>query len=344
MQKQDLKNLSTTDLEFFLKENKIPSFRAKQIDFWLWKKNVTSFSEMNNLPKKLQELLDVQFFIPALSISEEETSKIDKTIKYLFRLSDGHEIESVLIPSKDRTTACISTQVACSLNCKFCATGQLDFKRNLKASEIYEQVFILNEKSKTIFGHHLTNIVIMGMGEPLLNYEQTLLAIERITGEKGLAISSKRITLSTVGITKEIRQLADDNFKCNLAISLHFTNNEIREKYIPITKANNLIELSESIKYFYEKTKTRITYEYILFHKLNDSIQDAKDFADFCKITPCKINLIEYNATENKEFQKSLKINTIKFVNFLEDKNLIINLRRSKGKDISAACGQLAKK
>jgi len=267
MIKKDIKNFSFGKTQYFLKKNKFQSFRAKQITNWLRKKNVSSFEEMKNLPKKLIDFLKNNFFISNIEIKDFQKSEIDDTVKFLFQLSDNQEIEGVLIPSKNnRITACISTQVACILSCKFCATGQLKFQRNLFFHEIYEQVFILNEKAKEIFGKHLSNIVIMGMGEPLLNYENTMEAIDLMMSEKeGLGISHQRITLSTVGISDGIKQLADDNFKCNLAISLH-TANEIKRKHITNSK-DNLDEIKDSIEYFYEKTKKRITYEYILFEK-----------------------------------------------------------------------------
>ena len=228
------------------------------------------------------------------------------------------------------------------MSCNFCATGKLTLKRNLTSSEIYDQVFLLNEESKKYFEKPITNIVYMGMGEPLLNYKCLLESIDFITTKKGLNMSPKRITVSTVGIAKLIKKLGDDMVKFNLAISLHSAEDSKRSNLMPINNNINLNQLKEAVEYFYKKTKTRITYEYILLKNINDSINDAKKLLDFIKITPCKINLIEYNTVSDFEFEKSTNKKTDLFINFLEKHNVIVNLRKSKGKDINAACGQLA--
>ena len=250
----------------------------------------------------------------------------------------------MLIPSKKRLTACVSSQVGCSLACNFCATGTLKLERNLSYSEIYDQVFILNEEAQLNFGRSLSNIVFMGMGEPLLNYDNLLKGINLITTEEGLAISAKRITVSTAGISKMITKLADDNVKFHLAISLHSAQNNTREELMPINRAIPLEKLQDSIRYFHDKTGSRITYEYILLNNINDSIEDAHELVKFSKISPCKINLIEYNTVDDLEYTKSSNKKTNDFINFLESKNVIVNLRKSKGKDINAACGQLVNK
>jgi 23S rRNA (adenine2503-C2)-methyltransferase len=268
----------------------------------------------------------------------------DGTIKYSLKLHDNKLVEGVLIPSKKRLTACVSSQVGCSLSCTFCATGTLKLERNLNYAEIYDQIFILNEEALLNFGKPLSNIVYMGMGEPLLNYENLLKSIELVSSKTGLSMSPKRITVSTAGIAKMIKKLADDDVRFNLAISLHTSDDKKREEIMPINKSINLEELKESIKYFFEKTGTRITYEYILFKDINDSLDDAHELVKFCKSTPCKVNLIEYNSVDNIPFQKASNNKTEKFINFLNEKNVIVNLRRSKGKDINAACGQLVNK
>ena len=341
--KKNIRELKLEELIDFLKNQNIPSYRAKQIHEWLWKKRAISFNEMTSLSLSLRELLEQNFCLNAVKIHKAEKSS-DGTIKYSLKLYDNKLVEGVLIPSKKRLTACISSQVGCSLSCTFCATGTLKLERNLNYAEIYDQIFILNEEALLNFGKPLSNIVYMGMGEPLLNYENLLKSIELVSSKTGLSMSPKRITVSTAGIAKMIKKLADDDVRFNLAISLHTSDDKKREEIMPINKSINLEELKESIKYFFEKTGTRITYEYILFKDINDSLDDAHELVKFCKSTPCKVNLIEYNSVDNIPFQKASNNKTEKFINFLSEKNVIVNLRRSKGKDINAACGQLVNK
>ncbi len=341
--KKNIRELKLEELIDFLKNQNIPSYRAKQIHEWLWKKRAISFNEMTSLSLSLRELLEQNFCLNAVKIHKAERSS-DGTIKYSLKLYDNKLVEGVLIPSKKRLTACISSQVGCSLSCTFCATGTLKLERNLNYAEIYDQIFILNEEALLNFGKPLSNIVYMGMGEPLLNYENLLKSIELVSSKTGLSMSPKRITVSTAGIAKMIKKLADDDVRFNLAISLHTSDDKKREEIMPINKSINLEELKESIKYFFEKTGTRITYEYILFKDINDSLDDAHELVKFCKSTPCKVNLIEYNSVDNIPFQKASNNKTEKFINFLNEKNVIVNLRRSKGKDINAACGQLVNK
>ena len=341
--KKNIRELKLEELINFLKSQNIPSYRAKQIHEWLWKKRAVNFNEMTSLPLSLRDLLEQNFSLNAVKIHKAERSN-DGTIKYSLKLHDSKLVEGVLIPSKKRLTACISSQVGCSLSCTFCATGTLKLERNLNYAEIYDQIFILNEEALLNFGKPLSNIVYMGMGEPLLNYENLLKSIELVSSKNGLSMSPKRITVSTAGIAKMIKKLADDEVRFNLAISLHSSDDVKREEIMPINKSINLEELKESIKYFFEKTGTRITYEYILFKDINDSLDDAHELVKFCKSTPCKVNLIEYNIVDNIPFQKASNNKTEKFINFLNEKNVIVNLRRSKGKDINAACGQLVNK
>ena len=341
--KKNIRELKLEELINFLKNQNIPSYRAKQIHEWLWKKRAVNFNEMTSLPLSLRDLLEQNFSLNAVKIHKAERSN-DGTIKYSLKLHDSKLVEGVLIPSKKRLTACISSQVGCSLSCTFCATGTLKLERNLNYAEIYDQIFILNEEALLNFGKPLSNIVYMGMGEPLLNYENLLKSIELVSSKNGLSMSPKRITVSTAGIAKMIKKLADDEVRFNLAISLHSSDDKKREEIMPINKSINLEELKESIKYFFEKTGTRITYEYILFKDINDSLDDAHELVKFCKSTPCKVNLIEYNSVDNIPFQKASNNKTEKFINFLNEKNVIVNLRRSKGKDINAACGQLVNK
>jgi len=319
------------------------SFRAKQIYDWLWNKSARSFDQMNNVPLSLRNKLTEKFAFTPIVVAHEQRSN-DRTIKYGFKLHDGHLIEGVLIPTASRMTACVSSQVGCSLSCKFCATGKLDRVRNLNADEIYDQVAIIREQSMAVYNIPLSNIVYMGMGEPLLNYANVLSSIERITAANGLGMSPQRITVSTAGIAKMITKLGDDEVKFNLALSLHAANDSKRDKIMPINEHNNLEVLSDALKYFYDKTGTRVTYEFIVFNNFNDSLKDAQELAEFAKHVPCKINLIEYNAIGDGVFEKARLDRLEVFKNFLESKNLVVNIRRSRGKDIDAACGQLANK
>ena len=341
--KLDIRKLKFSELEKFCKKHNLPKFRAKQVWEWLWKKRATVFEEMTSLSKKLRNLFANYFIINAIKIYSAERSA-DGTIKYIFQLHDKNLVEGVLIPAKKRMTACISTQVGCSLDCSFCATGTLKLERNLSCAEIYDQAFILNEESLAHFGTPLSNIVYMGMGEPLLNYKNVLESTHFICSKQGMAMSPKRITVSTAGIAKMIMKLAEDDVKFNLAISLHAGNDKNRSNLMNVNDSIPLQELRDAILYFYDKTGCRITYEYILFNGVNDDIDDAKELARFCQISPCKINLIEYNKINGVLFEKSTNKNTSNFIAYLEEKKLIVNLRRSKGKDINAACGQLAAK
>ena len=341
--KKDIREISQEELEQFFLENNQQKFRIKQLNEWIWGKGANSFDQMSSLSKDLRELLNEKFEFKSAKIDQEFKSS-DGTIKFSFKLFDDKLVEGVLIPSKKRVTACISSQIGCSLDCTFCATGTMGLSRNLSSSEIFDQVFKLNEESERNYGRLLTNIVFMGMGEPLLNYNNLLKAIHHITSEKGMGISPRRITVSTAGLSKQIIKLADDKVKFNLAISLHSAIDEIRSKIMSINDSVNLQTLKESIRYFYEKTNNRVTYEYILFKDLNDDLDAARRLAAFCRISPCKVNLIEYNTVEGLNFEKSTEENTEGFIEFLEHRNIIVHLRRSKGKDINAACGQLVNK
>ena len=342
-EKQDIRLLAAEDLKLFFKKNKIASFRAKQVHEWLWKKRVVNFEEMTSLSISDRHLLQEYFTINNVEIHKLEQS-LDKTIKYSLKLHDNKLVEGVIIPSRKRLTACISSQAGCSLACTFCATGTLKLERNLNFSEIYDQVYILNEQAKLKFGKPLSNIVYMGMGEPLLNYENLIKSIDLITNDRGLGMSPKRITVSTAGIAKMIKKLADDKVKFNLALSLHTADDEKRNNIMPINESIDLTKLEEAIKYFYDKTGTRVTYEYILFDGVNDTLEDANQLVNFCKKAPCKVNLIEYNQVDGFPFKKSSNKKTNNFIEYLEERNIIVNLRKSKGKDINAACGQLVNK
>lgn len=338
---KDIRTLNNEQLSTWIVAHSEKAFRGKQISEWLWKKNAASFDEMRNLPLALRNELQEAFSIQKISIGEQQQSS-DGSIKYALQLTDGHWIEMVLIPSMKRTTVCVSSQVGCGLACTFCATAKLGFTRNLHAYEMYEQVFLANKESIRLFGHPLSNIVWMGMGEPFLNYENVITAIDYISTEKGLGMSKDRITLSTSGIIKGIKQLADENIKVHLAISLHTTDPKQRSELMPIHESNPLSELSDALVYYYQKTGLRISIEYVLLKNTNDSIEHAHFLARFCKRFPVKINIIEYNPHPYAPFESSDKHQIKAFMDFLESKNLVVNLRQSKGKDIAAACGQLA--
>lgn len=341
--KKDIRALSLDELKKFFEEKGDKAFRGKQVYEWLWQKSARSFDDMTNLSKATRQLLDENFSINVVSVGDMQKSK-DGTIKNAFRLFDGNVVEGVLIPTESRMTACISSQVGCSLTCKFCATGRLDRVRNLNADEIYDQVVLIRNQAIEHYNIPLSNIVYMGMGEPLLNYRNMLASVEKITSPEGLNMSPQRITVSTAGIAKMIKKLGDDNVKFNLALSLHAANDEKRSKIMPINEQNSLEALAEALKYFYEKTGTRVTYEYIIFRNFNDDVQDAKELADFCRHIPCKVNVIEYNPIEGGEFLQTTEPRLKAFIDYLESRKIIVNVRRSRGKDIDAACGQLANK
>lgn len=341
--KKDIRALSVDQLkDFFVSIGEKP-FKAKQVYEWLWKKSAYSFDDMTNLSLATREQLNANFSIRSVSIDSSQISS-DRTVKYSFALHDGNLVEGVLIPTTDRVTACVSSQVGCSLSCKFCATGYLERMRNLEPAEIYDQVVHIRNEAESRYNQPLTNIVYMGMGEPLLNYANTLKSIEKITSDEGLGMSPKRITVSTAGISKMIKKLGDDQVKFNLALSLHAANDEKRNKIMPINETNNLDVLADSLNYFYDKTGTRVTFEYIVFSGVNDQIEDAQELYAFWKKVPSKINIIEYNPIAQADFKNAEKDNLDRFVEFLEQQNVIVNVRRSRGKDIDAACGQLAGK
>jgi 23S rRNA (adenine2503-C2)-methyltransferase len=341
--KKDIRALTLDELIAFFEAHGEKKFRAKQVHEWLWKKSAGSFDEMSNLSKPLREMLVENFVLHKIKLSDQQVSN-DRTVKCAFEVEEGKVVEGVLIPTTSRMTACISSQVGCSLACKFCATGRLKMMRNLTAGEIYDQVAYLKNEAETRYEIPLSNIVYMGMGEPLLNYKNVLTSIEKITSPEGLGMSPQRITVSTAGISKMIKKLGDDGVKFNLALSLHAANDEKRNKIMDINESNNLESLAEALKYFYEKTGTRITFEYIIFKDFNDSLKDAKELADFARHVPVKINIIEYNPIDDGEFKQADTARVDAFAKFLDGKNLVVNVRRSRGKDIDAACGQLANK
>ena len=343
--KIDIRLLTKKELEETLVSLGEPKFRAKQLLEWMWKKGVTDFEEMTNLSKSLREKLQEKYTINSIVLDKSQNS-LDGTIKSRFKLHDGTLIESVLIPvpDHDRFTVCVSTQVGCSLTCKFCATGQMGRIRNLDAGEIFDQVIAVNQQCMETFQHPLTNIVYMGMGEPLLTYKNTMESIHWITAPEGLGWSPKRITVSTAGIAKMINKLADDNVKFNLALSLHAADDTKRDTIMPINEQNSLGVLIDSLEYFYKKTGNRISYEYIAFQGFNDNVDDAVNLAKLCKKFPVRVNIIEYNQIDGVSFEKSDENRLDKFAAHLTRLGVTVTVRRSRGKDIDAACGQLANK
>ncbi|GGE21101.1 23S rRNA (adenine(2503)-C(2))-methyltransferase RlmN [Psychroflexus salis] len=342
--KKDIRVLSKDQLrEFFVQEGH-KAFRGNQVYEWLWSKACYSFDDMTNLSKSTRELLETHFVINNVQVDHMQKSE-DGTIKNAVKLHDGLTVESVLIPTFSRTTACVSSQVGCSLNCKFCATAQLKRMRNLNPDEIYDQVVAIDKESRMYNNMPLSNIVYMGMGEPLMNYNNVLKSIEMITSPEGLGMSPKRITLSTSGVPKMIKKLADDEVRFNLAVSLHSARQEVRAQIMPFTEKFNLADLRESLVYWFQKTKKRVTYEYIVWEGINDTQADIDALVDFCKAIPCKVNLIEYNPIDSDEsFQQASDIAVANYVKQLENKGITVTVRHSRGKDIDAACGQLANK
>ena len=345
---KDIRSLTSEELKDAVIELGEKPFRAKQLEEWVWTKSAGSFDEMTNLSKTFRESLKEAYYLKRITLSEKQKSK-DGTVKCAFEVekkkpTDLSVVEGVLIPTRKRMTACISSQVGCSLACKFCATGRLKLMKNLSAAEMYDQVENIASIARKEFDTNLTNIVYMGMGEPLLNYSNMLESVNRICGTPGLGMSPKRITVSTAGIAKAIKRLGDDGVKFNLALSLHAANDQKRSEIMAINDTNNLQVLAEALQYFHEKTGTRVTFEYIIFKDFNDDIQDARELAEFCKNVPCKINIIEYNPIDDGEFEQADFDKVTRFAKFLEDRNLVVNVRRSRGKDIDAACGQLANK
>ena len=341
--KKDIRDCSKDEIMDFCVSNGMKKYVSSQIFSWLWKKSSLSIDEMTNLSLFNRDLLKKEFTINGIATDLEEESN-DGTIKSRFILHDKNLVEGVLIPQNKRMTACISSQVGCSLSCKFCATGKIGRIRNLSAGEIYDQVISISNQAINKYDIPLSNIVFMGMGEPLLNYKNVIQSINHLTSEEGLNMSPRRITLSTSGISKMIRRLADDEVKVNLALSLHAASEEKRNTIMPIGESNSLSSLRDSLKYYFSKLKKKVTYEYVLLKDINDGLEDAKDLYNFTKHVPSKINLIEYNSVEGLEYQKSSVEKTNIFIEFLEKKGLNVGVRRSRGEDINAACGQLANK
>ena len=341
--KKDIRALTKKQLQEFFVENGDKSFRGSQVYEWLWSKGAHTFEEMTNISKQTRTMLAENFVINHIRVDQMQRSS-DGTIKNAVKLHDNLTVESVLIPTPTRTTACVSSQVGCSLDCQFCATARLKRMRNLNPDEIYDQVVAIDNESRLYFDRPLSNIVFMGMGEPLMNYNNVMKAVEKITSDEGLGMSAKRITISTSGVPKMIKKLADDEAKIKLAVSLHAATDEVRTKIMPFNETFPLEDLREALEYWYSKTKSRITYEYIVWKDVNDTRKDAMALVRFCKYVPCKVNLIEYNPIDDGDFQQASSQATDMYQNLLERNGITVTVRRSRGKDIDAACGQLANK
>ncbi|APU10688.1 23S rRNA (adenine(2503)-C(2))-methyltransferase RlmN [Cellulophaga lytica] len=341
--KKDIRALTKEQIRAFFVAQGDKAFRGNQVYEWLWQKGAHSFEAMTNVSKETRQLLDDNFVINHIKVDQMQRSS-DGTIKNAVQLHDGLIVESVLIPTKTRTTACVSSQVGCSLDCRFCATSRLKRMRNLNPDEIYDQVVAIDNESRLYFDRKLSNIVFMGMGEPLMNYNNVLKAIDKITSTEGLAMSPKRITVSTSGVPKMIKKMADDEVKFKLAVSLHSAIDEIRTSIMPFNATFPLKDLREALQYWYAKTKSRITYEYVVWDGINDTQNDANALVDFCRFAPSKVNLIEYNPIDDGEFQQASNKAIDMYVATLERNGITVTVRRSRGKDIDAACGQLANK
>lgn len=341
--KKDIRALSREQLRDFFESRGEKAFRGNQVYEWLWNKAAHSFEDMTNVSLETRQMLKEHFVINHIKVDRMQRSA-DGTIKNAIKLHDGLIVESVLIPTETRTTACVSSQVGCSLDCKFCATARLKRMRNLNPDEIYDQVVVIDNQSKLYFNRPLSNIVFMGMGEPLMNYKNVLAAIEKITSPDGLGMSPKRITVSTSGVPKMIKRLADDEVKFKLAVSLHSAIDEVRTSIMPFNATFPLKDLREALQYWYQKTKSRITYEYVVWKGINDTRKDAEALVKFCRFAPSKVNLIEYNTIDDDQFQQAPDAAVDMYCDLLEENGIIVTVRRSRGKDIDAACGQLANK
>ena len=343
IEKKDIRAVSKDLLREFFVTQGDKAFRGNQVYEWLWSKGAHSFDDMTNISKETRTMLECNFVINHIKVDTIQRSD-DGTIKNAVRLHDGLVVESVLIPTNTRTTACVSSQVGCSLDCSFCATARLKRMRNLEPGEIYDQVLAIDKESRLYYNHPLSNIVFMGMGEPLMNYNNMMKAIEMITSSEGLGMSPKRIMVSTSGVPKMIKKLADDDVKVKLAVSLHSAIDEIRSQIMPFSKNFPLADLRESLEYWYRKTKSKISYEYVVWKDINDNKESIDALVKFCKYVPCKVNLIEYNPIDDGEFQQASEDATNAYIKALESNGIVVKVRRSRGKDIDAACGQLANK
>jgi 23S rRNA (adenine2503-C2)-methyltransferase len=354
MKKANLKGQTIRELESFAVSLGEQGYRGRQLFYWIYNRGATTFAEMTDLSKEFRQKLTDTASLEGLSLLSRKVSSLDGTVKYLFELQDRAEIESVLIPpfpssngEAKRLTLCISTQVGCPLDCKFCATGSMGFTRNLTAGEIVDQVLHVRKESPS----RITNLVYMGMGEPLMNYDAVMKSAEILSNEYSVGISAKRMTISTAGWVDGIHRMADEKRKMKLAVSLHTLDNELRSRLMPLNRKFGLVKLVEAVRHYYEKTKQRVTYEYILLDGLNDTDEDIRKLVSLSRKIPCKINLIPFHPidfTQPKGFAATLRPTPPdcvgRFAEKLRDANVTVMVRSSAGEDIEAACGQLAVK
>ncbi len=338
--KVDIKSMNLSELTVFIGELGEKSFRAKQIYQWLHQKQVDDFAEMTNISKKLIEQLNEKAFLTALKPVEVQTSKIDGTKKYLFLLEDGNVIESVLMRYKHGNSVCISSQVGCRMGCNFCASTLDGLVRGLSAGEMLDQIYQIGKD----IGERISNVVVMGTGEPLDNFDNLLKFIELLTDENGIHISQRNLTVSTCGIVPKMKELAEKNLSITLALSLHASSQEKRKKLMPIAKAYDIAEVIEACKYYFEKTGRRITFEYSLVGGVNDTDEDAKALSDLIKGMNCHVNLIPVNPIKERDYVQSNENVIMAFKNKLEKNHINVTVRREMGRDIDGACGQLRRK
>lgn len=350
-EKTDLKALGREELEAFVKELGEPGYRGRQIFKWIYGKGAISFEEMTDLPKDFRERLGERALVRRLEPIQLRTAS-DETVKALFTLPSGRSFETVLIPdiapdgTPTRLTVCVSSQVGCAMGCAFCATGMMGFEENLKAGVIFDQAWFMNKLAAERYRRKISNIVYMGMGEPLLNYDNVVGSISLLTDPDGLELSPRRITVSTVGLARRIKKLGEDDPGVNLAVSLHAPSDEQRSAIMPVNRAasTDLSALREAIEYYHARTGRRITYEYCMFHRRNDTPADARRLADITRWVPSKVNLIMYNPVEDLPFERTPDDRLDAFIQELVRQDVTVTVRRSRGQDIDAACGQLAVK
>lgn len=346
--KIEIKGLTLSELEQYFLSIGEKKFRASQVFNWLYNNLVTKFEDMGTLPKGLRKKLNYDFTLKTLTLKEVQNSTLSETKKFLFSTQDDYSIETVLIPGGDRNTLCISTQVGCPLDCKFCATGVMGFKRNLTIGEIVDQYFLT---AKEFGKNFISNIVFMGMGEPLINFQNTLGALDIFTSQHNNRISRNRITVSTSGIPDQIRALADSPYRIKLALSLHSAFDGVRSKIMPINKRFPLVDVLDAIRYYSKITDTRITFEYIMLKGINDREEDIRALTKICRSLPSKINVIPFNSIAHmspegisQELEPTSKVDIETFVSKLRDNYITVMVRDTQGDDIAAACGQLATK
>jgi 23S rRNA (adenine2503-C2)-methyltransferase len=325
------------DMLAFLKEQKAPSFRLKQIQEWIFQRRAASFSEMSDLPAALRETMDKEYRLHPLSRIRKEESQLDGTIRYFFRGHDGKAISTVYLPDSDRLSLCLSTQVGCAYKCTFCASGLVPFQRQLSAAEIVDQILLIQKDSPT----EVTNLLFMGMGEPLANYAQVVQAIRWITSPQGIGMSASRITLSTSGLIPQMIRLADDGIRVRLAVSLHSVRDDLRLEIMPVSGHFGVRPLIKAAKYYAQKTESEVTFEYILLSGVNDHLIDANRLAYLTKGFLSKINLIPYNPVKGLKYERPTHESIYRFQNWLRERGSTVFIRKAKGLDIGSACGQL---